>query len=60
MDRDTTRLDEVTDTLDDLKTTVEEIEDNPPEGVTEERLKELKRKIDGAWDAADDLHDDVT
>jgi hypothetical protein len=54
-----TPLDEVADGLDELKTVVEEIEENPPQGASAERLDDLKQKIDQARDVSDELQDET-
>ncbi len=54
-----TPLDEVADGLDELKTVVEEIEENPPQGASAERLDVLKQKIDQARDVSDELQDET-
>ena len=50
-------LDEVTNTLDELETAVEELAENPPPGVRPEALEALKAAIEKARDVADDLED---
>jgi len=51
------KLDEITDGLDELKTLVEELAENPPPGVRRASLVALQRVIDHARDLADDLED---
>jgi len=56
---DTDKIDELVNDLDDLKTTVEELQNDPPDGIHSESLDKLKGAMDEAMDAADVLEDEV-
>jgi|SwirhisoilCB2_FD_contig_31_23011407_length_340_multi_2_in_0_out_0_2 hypothetical protein len=49
------RIDELTADLDEAKTTVDELEDNPPADVQIETVQKLKSVLEQATDAADEL-----
>jgi len=49
------RIDELTADLDEAKTTVDELEDNPPADVQIEAVQKLKSVLEQATDAADEL-----
>jgi methyl-accepting chemotaxis protein len=51
------KLDEVAAGLDDLKTTVEELAEDPPQGTDSKTIEKLNRRIEKARDTADDLED---
>jgi hypothetical protein len=59
-DERTDALDNVTDTLDELKTMVEELAESPPPGVRRDTVEALKAAIEKARDLADDLEDSVS
>ena len=59
-DERTDALDNVTDTLDELKTMVEELAESPPPGIRRGTLEELKAVIEKARDLADDLEDSAS
>ena len=52
------RIDEVASDLDDVKVAVDELEINPPDGVRPSSIDSLKRALDGAIDAVDDLENE--
>jgi len=52
------KLDDVASGLDDLQTTVEELQEDPPSGADRADLNRLKEKIEKARDVADDLEDE--
>jgi hypothetical protein len=54
-DEQSEKLDEVTNDLDDLKTTVEELEESPPTGVSADKVKTLGDTLEKARDIADEL-----
>ncbi|HZR25869.1 MAG TPA: hypothetical protein VFA59_19880 [Vicinamibacterales bacterium] len=49
------KIDEIASDLDDLKTTVEELADDPDAARERPALARLKHELDGAADAADEL-----
>jgi len=49
------RIDEVANELDELKTTVDELAEDPPDHVKTRTIDTLKRALDEASEAADDL-----
>jgi hypothetical protein len=49
------KIDEVADGLDDLITTTDELEDDPPAGTDAGTIDTLKKALEQASDAADDL-----
>lgn len=51
-------IDEIASDVDELKTLAEELDDAP--GVRHHTVDKLKRALDDASDAADDLENDVT
>jgi len=53
------KLDDVAEGLDDLKTTVEELADNPPAGASPEVIEKLGDRIEKARDTADDLENET-
>jgi hypothetical protein len=59
-DERTAALDDVTNTLDELKTMIEELAESPPPGVRRDTLEALKAVIEKARDLADDLEDSAT
>jgi hypothetical protein len=44
---------------DDLRTTADEIQENPPSGVNGETVQRLKRALSEATDAADDIEEEI-
>ena len=58
MASDPEKVDEVADVIDDIKTTVEEIEDDPPAGVNPKTVRKLKDALEDASGIADDLEDE--
>ena len=52
------RIDDLDDNLDEMHTTVEELEDDPPKGVEPHTLKKLKDALETAREAADDVEDE--
>jgi hypothetical protein len=57
MNSDPDKIDEVADGLDDLTTTVEEVEDNPPSDVDRRTIQKLKDTLEEATSIADDLEE---
>jgi hypothetical protein len=55
----TKRVDELADDLDDLRTVADEIQEQPPAGVSTESVERLKRALSDATDAADDIEDEM-
>jgi hypothetical protein len=53
------KLDDVAEGLDELKTTVEELADDPPEGADPQAIDKLGRRIEKARDTADALEDET-
>jgi hypothetical protein len=51
------KIDEVANDLDELKTTVEELENDPPSDVEPQSLQKLERALDDASAAADELEE---
>ena len=49
------KIDEVANDLDDVKMTVEELEDDPPPTVDPKTIDALQQAIEDARDAADEL-----
>ncbi len=49
------KVDEVAETLDDLRTTVDELQDAPPDNVEPATIEPLKEALEQATDAADAL-----
>jgi hypothetical protein len=58
MASDPDKIDDVADGLDDIKTTVEEIEDDPPARVNPKTIRKLKDALENASGLVDDLEDD--
>jgi hypothetical protein len=58
MASDPDKIDDVAEGLDDIKTTVEEIEDDPPAHVNPKTIRELKDALKDASGLVDDLEDD--
>ena len=52
------KVDEVADGLDDLKMTVDELEDDMPAGTEHKTFDALKKAVEKASDAANDLEDE--
>jgi uncharacterized protein YoxC len=59
MGNDEDRIDEVAETVDDLKRSVEELTDDHGAGTDQKTLKNLKKAVDKAKDATDELEDDL-
>lgn len=57
MNSDPDKIDEVADGLDDLTTTLEEVEDNPPSDVDRRTIQKLKDTLEEATSIADDLEE---
>lgn len=53
------KLDDVAEGLDDLKTTVEELADDPPQGADPQVIDKLDREVEKARDTADDLENET-
>jgi methyl-accepting chemotaxis protein len=53
------KLDDVADGLDELKTTTEDLADNPPAHASQTKIEKLGDAIETARDIADDLEDDT-
>ena len=51
------RIDHLADDLNDLRTAVDEILEEPPAGVNPHTVQRLKRALDDAIAAADDLEE---
>ena len=49
------KMDELANDLDDIKTTVDELEEDPPAGVEKTGVHTLRRTLEKAGDLADDL-----
>jgi inosine/xanthosine triphosphate pyrophosphatase family protein len=47
------KVEEVAETIDDLKTTVDELKDEPPDDVEPQTIEPLKQALERATDAAD-------
>src|SRR5262249_2606693 len=52
------KIDELTNDLDEMKTTVEELAEDPKASVDPQTLERLKKALEEARDAADDLENE--
>ena len=59
MSKDADRIDEVVAGVDDLKTTVEELDEDPNTGADPKALEDLKHALDRAKNATEKLEDDL-
>jgi len=59
MGSDADRIDEVADAVGELKTTVEELAGDPSTETDQKALKDLKKALEKAEDATDELEDDL-
>ena len=57
MASDPDKIDEIADAVDDVRTTVDELGDDPPDSVKPSTLQKLHDPVDKAADAADELED---
>jgi hypothetical protein len=55
----TNRIDELSTDLDDLRVVADEIQEQPPAGVTPGTVERLKRALSEATDAADDIENEI-
>jgi hypothetical protein len=53
------RVDEIADTIRDLRTNVEELQSNPLADINPESLDRLKSALERAVEASDDVEDDL-
>ncbi len=53
------KIDEVANDLDELKTTVEELKEDPPRGVKPKSVEKLTDAVERARDAADTLEEET-
>jgi hypothetical protein len=51
------KIDDIADGLDDLKTSVEELAEDPPKDAHGETIRKLKDAIEKAIDTSDELED---
>jgi len=59
MPRDTDKLDEIANDIDDVKVAVEELAEAPAAGVNADTVGSLKSALEQAIDAVDQLEDDA-
>lgn len=53
------RVDEIADSIRDLRTNVEELQSNPPADINPESLNRLKSALERAVEASDGVEDDL-